>query len=210
MDEYSLKLDKFLIPIVSKINNPIILELGVENGVSTRKFLKVCSEKNGKLYSIDVNNCSEVSKDKNWEFYQTRDDNFEFIKSKIPNKIDVLFIDSLHEAAHVEKLIYAYYPIINTKGYIFIDDISHLPYLKEKNRNNFYCEINNRETFEKILEIYSFNSQKFDLNFSFFSSGLAIINKKNKNDLNKSNILKQRSISIKNILRKLWIKLRKN
>ena len=168
MDEYSLKLDKFLIPIVSKINNPIILELGVENGVSTRKFLKVCSEKNGKLYSIDVNNCSEVSKDKNWEFYQTRDDNFEFIKSKIPNKIDVLFIDSLHEAAHVEKLIYAYYPIINTKGYIFIDDISHLPYLKEKNRNNFYCEINNRETFEKILEIYSFNSKNLTLIFLFF------------------------------------------
>ena len=29
----------------------LCLELGVENGVSTRKFLKVCSEKNGKLYS---------------------------------------------------------------------------------------------------------------------------------------------------------------
>ena len=41
----------------------------------------------------------------------TRDDNFEFIKSNIPQKIDILFIDTkIHEAKHVKKLIYEYYP----------------------------------------------------------------------------------------------------
>ena len=111
------------------------------------------------------------------EILQTRDDNFEFIKSKIPEKIDVLFIDTLHEADHVEKIIHGYYNLVKTDGYIFIDDISHLPYLKNSKRDNFYCEINNLETFKRILEIYSNNINNFDLNFNFTSSGLAILKK---------------------------------
>ena len=209
MDEYSLKLDNSLIPIISGINSPIILELGVENGRSTKKFLEICSKNNGKVYSVDIDDCSNVSNDKNWKFFKSRDDNFDYIKSNIPNKIDVLFIDSLHEASHVEKLIYNYYPIINVGGYIFIDDISHIPYLKNKERNNFYCEINNKETFQKILSIYSKNLEQFDLNFSFFSSGLAIIKKINNTELKKSETLKERSISIKNFLRKSWRKIKR-
>ena len=134
MDEYSLKLDKYLMPIISNIDSPIILELGVQNGRSTKKFLEICRKKNGKVFSVDINDCSNVSVDENWKFYKTRDDNFEFIKSKIPNKIDILFIDTLHEANHVKNLLYGYYPIIKKDGYIFIDDISHLPYLKGKKR----------------------------------------------------------------------------
>ena len=209
MDEYSLKLDNSLMPIISGINSPIILELGVENGRSTKKFLEICSKKNGKVYSVDIDDCSNISNDKNWKFFKSRDDNFDYIKSNIPNKIDVLFIDSLHEASHVEKLIYNYYPIINVGGYIFIDDISHIPYLKNKKRNNFYCEINNKETFQKILSIYSKNLEQFDLNFSFFSSGLAIIKKINNTELKKNETLKERSISIKNFLRKSWRKIKK-
>lgn len=208
MNDYNYKLDNYLIPLIKDINNPIFLELGVQKGVSTKKFLEICKNKNGKLFSVDVDDCSDVSNDINWEFFQSRDDNFDFIKSKIPNKIDVLFIDSLHEAAHVEKLIYAYYPIVNNGGYIIIDDISHLPYLKDKGNNSFYCEINNKETFEKILSIYSTNTDKFDLNFSFFSSGLAILKKKNNYELVKTKKIIERSVSLKNIIRKIWKKIK--
>lgn len=208
MNDYNYKLDNYLIPLIKDINNPIFLELGVQKGVSTKKFLEICKNKNGKLFSVDVDDCSDVSNDINWEFFQSRDDNFDFIKSKIPNKIDVLFIDSLHEAAHVEKLIYAYYPIVNNGGYIIIDDISHLPYLKDKDNNSFYCEINNKETFEKILSIYSTNTDKFDLNFSFFSSGLAIVKKKNNYELVKTKKIIERSVSLKNIIRKIWKKIK--
>ena len=210
MDEYSLKLDKYLMPIVLNIDSPIILELGVENGRSTKKFLEICRKKNGKVFSVDVNDCSNVSGDENWKFYKTRDDNFEFIKSKIPNKIDILFIDTLHEANHVEKLLYGYYSIIKKNGYIFIDDISHLPYLKGKKRDNFYCEINNKETFDILLNIYAKNIENFDINFSFISSGLAIIKKKNENNLTKNKRLHDRNKSFKNTLRKLWKKMKKD
>jgi hypothetical protein len=63
--------------------------------------------------------------------------------------------------------------------FFFIDDISPLPYLKNSKRNSFYCEINNIETKNRILEIYNNNKDLFDLSFSYISSGLAII-KKNK------------------------------
>jgi len=209
MNDYNYKLETYLFSIIKKIKNPIILELGVQKGRSTIKFLELCKNNNGKLFSIDIDDCSSVSNDENWNFYQTRDDNFKFIKSKIPNKIDILFIDSLHEADHVEKLINNYYSLIKKNGYIFIDDISHLPYLKNKDRNNFYCEINNKETFELLLTIYSENTSNFDLNFSFFSSGLAIIKKKNDNKLISYKKLYERRYNFKNILRKLWKKIKK-
>ncbi len=210
MDEYSLKLDKFLMPLISNISNPIILELGVENGRSTKKFLQICKKNNGKLFSVDTKDCSKILDDPNWNFFKTRDDNFEFVKSKLSDKIDVLFIDSLHEAEHVKNLIYGYYPLLKKEGYIFIDDISHLPYLQNKPRNNFYCEINNKETFDILLSVYSKNIENFELNFSFMSSGLAIIKKLNNNNLSTFENLNERSWTFKNILRKLWRKIKRD
>ena len=210
MNDFNYKLDNFLFPIIKDIDSPIILELGVQKGRSTKKFLDICKKKNGKLFSIDVDDCSNVVNDKIWHFYQTRDDNFEFIKSKIPKKIDVLFIDTIHEANHVKKLIYEYYPLIKKNGFIFIDDISHLPYLENKERNNFYCEINNKETFNLLISIYSENKENFDLSFTFVSSGLAIIKKKADAELYAYEKINERSLSFKNFFRKLWIKMKKN
>ena len=210
MSNFNYKLENELIPKINKIQNIIILELGVQKGRSTIKFLELCKKNNGKLFSVDIDDCSNVSNDENWTFLRSRDDNFDYIKSVVPNKIDVLFIDTLHEAEHVKNLLYNYFPLININGYIFIDDISHLPYLKDKSRNNFYCEINNKETFENLLSIYSKNDENFELNFSFMSSGLAIIKKLNDKNLLPFDNLKERSQSLKNIFRKLWKKVKKN
>tara|TARA_B100000242_G_scaffold292206_1_gene267105 strand:- start:958 stop:1590 length:633 start_codon:yes stop_codon:yes gene_type:complete len=204
MSDFNYKLDNFLFPIIKEINNPTILELGVQKGRSTKKFLDICKKNNGKLFSIDIDDCSNIINDKSWNFYQTRDDNFEYIKSKIPEKIDILFIDTLHEANHVKKLINEYYPIIKKNGFIFIDDISHLPYLKNKDRDNFYCEINNKETFDLLISIYSENTENFDLSFTFVSSGLAIIKKKTDSELFDYRKLNERGLTTKNILRRLW------
>jgi predicted O-methyltransferase YrrM len=207
MTDFNYKLKNYLFPLIKDIKNLVILELGVQKGRSTKEFLKICKKNNGRLYSIDIDDCSRISEEENWKFYQTRDDNFEFIKSKIPKKIDVLFIDTLHEADHVEKIIYGYYNLVKTNGYIFIDDISHLPYTKNSERNNFYCEINNIETFKRILQIYSNNSKNIDLSFSFISSGLAVIKKKNENELNEKLNFSSRENSLKNFLRNLRNKL---
>ena len=178
MDEYSNKLDTFLLPIISKINEPVILELGVQKGVSTNKFLKLCKTNNGKLYSVDIDDCSKVADDKNWKFFQTRDDNFDYIKSNLDKQIDILYIDSLHEANHVKKLIYGYYSIIKENGFIFIDDISHLPYLKTEIRNNFYCEINNKETFECERRIFAPVQDKYQMDIIWIIWNVILENSK--------------------------------
>ncbi len=210
MDDYNIKLDNFLFPIINKIDNPIFLELGVQKGRSTKKFLEICKKNNGKLFSVDIDDCSNVIEDKNWKFIHSSDDNFEYIKKIIPRELDVIFVDTVHEASHVEKIIYGYYDLLKEGGYIFVDDISHLPYLKNSTTNNFYCEINNKETFNKLLEIYFSNIDLIELNFSFKSSGLAIIKKKNLAPLNFLKKLKTREHSIKNIIRKIWIRLKKD
>ena len=42
-----------------------------------------------------------------------------------------------------------YFNRLKINGLFIIDDISHLPYIKNNIRDNFYCEINNKETFIK-------------------------------------------------------------
>jgi predicted O-methyltransferase YrrM len=209
MNEYEYKLNNFLYPLISKINKINILEFGVQKGRSTLKFLEICNNNDGHLFSADIDDCSDVSRDPRWTFIKSRDDNFDLIKSKIPKKVDVIFIDSIHESAHVEKIFYNYYDHLKIGGYIFVDDISHLPYLNNK-KSSFYCEINNRETFNELLKIYYFNQNRFDLNFSFKSSGLAIIHKTSTEPLQITRKVISREFSPKNFLRKLWKNLKKN
>ena len=208
MNNYINKIENSLFPLIGNINKPSILELGVQNGRSTLRFLEICKKNKGKLYSVDIDDCSKVSNDMNWKFIQARDDNFQYIKSIIPKKLDVIFIDTIHEANHVNKLIYNYYNLLNVDGYIFIDDISHLPYLDEK-KTSFYCEINNRETFNEILKILYFNKDNFNLNFSFESSGLAIIKKIKSANLNETKKIISRAYTLKNFLRLILKKLKK-
>ena len=40
MDDYTNKIDKNLFNLIQKIENPIILELGVQGGLSTKKFIE--------------------------------------------------------------------------------------------------------------------------------------------------------------------------
>ena len=38
--------------------DPVILEFGVRHGCSTALFLDICNQKNGNLYSVDINDYS--------------------------------------------------------------------------------------------------------------------------------------------------------
>ena len=80
--------------------------------------------------------------------------------------------------------------------------------MKNAYRDNFYCEINNKETFDKILEIYNVNFDKFDITFNFTSSGICKILKKSEN-LAKSKKITTRALSLKNFMRKIFKFFRK-
>ena len=183
MSEYENKIESFLIKQVKDIKKPIILEFGVKEGRSTKMFLEICKKNDGKLFSIDRDEYSNLFNSPNWNFIKSNDDDFDYLKNKLPEKFDIIYLDTTHEADHVEKIFYSYFKKLNLNGFFFIDDISWLPYLKTASRNNFYCEINNKETFERLLSIYQENTENFDIEFSFMSSGICKIIKK-KNELN--------------------------
>ena len=200
--KYENKID-YIVNLVKDFKNINILELGVREGISTKKFLEICNQNNGKLVSIDIDDCSKVSNDKRWTFIHSSDDNFEIVDKEINSKLDLIYIDSYHELNHVEKVFNHYYNYLKIGGICVIDDISWLPYCKNEYRDNEYSEMINKSIFKKILEIYNQNKDKFLLEFYFEGSGLAIIRKK-KDVLNESKRILSRDFSVKNILRVIF------
>ena len=78
-----------------------------------------------------------------------------------------------------------------------------MPYSKKNERDNFNSEINNHETFYKILDIYNSNTKNFDLIFNFKSSGIAKIIRKNDENLSNFNKILSRKYTFKNFIRKI-------
>lgn len=193
----------FIKQITEKIKFPKILELGVQNGNSTKMFLDLCDKNDGYLISVDIDDCSNVAKNKRWTFIHSSDDNFDLINNKIIKKLDLIFIDSYHEPNHIKKIFYNYFKYLKIDGICIIDDISWLPYSKFNICDNDFIERINRLTFEKILNIYNSNSENLILDFHFVGSGLAII-KKIKDELYPEKKIKNRFYTFKNILKKIY------
>ena len=194
----------YIIEKIKNIQKIQILELGVQNGFSTKKFIELCNINDGYLTSIDIDDCSKVIKSDRWKFIHSSDDNFEKIDKIIPKALDFIYIDSLHEAKHVEKVFYHYYSFLKKGGICIIDDISWLPYSKNQYRDNEFSEHINRSTFNKILEIYNQNQKNFFLEFFFRESGYAIITKEEENSLNRAIKIQSREYGLKNLLRKIY------
>lgn len=208
MEEFEDKLN-LIKKKIEDIDKPLILELGVKEGRSTKMFLEVCDKNNGSLISIDILDCSKVSNNPRWRFIHSSDDNFDYINNIIEKKIDVLFIDSFHEPNHIKKVFYNYFNFIKINGLIFIDDLIWLPYIKGGYRDNEFVETTNRLTFNKILEIFNANKDNFTLDINFSGSGLAIIKKIN-NNLNREKKISNRLFSLKNILKVFYKPAPKN
>ena len=203
------KLD-YIIEKIKNIPKIQILELGVQKGLSTKKFIELCNINDGFLTSIDIDDCSKVIKSDRWKFIHSSDDNFEKIDKIISKSLDFIFIDSLHEPNHVKKIFYHYYKFLKKGGICIIDDISWLPYSKNEYRDSEFTEHINRETFDKILEIYNQNKENFYLEFFFRESGYAIITKNKDNLLNNPVKIQSRKYGLKNLLRKFYRRRPKN
>ena len=190
-----------------EIKNPQIIEFGVRHGVSTSLFLDLCTMNDGKLFSIDENDYEYKFNSTKWNFIKSRDDNFEFLKKKLPNNVDVIFLDTLHKADHVIKILIEYFDNLKEGGYFIIDDISWIPYLKKNLHDHFYKEINNKETFESLLQIYSLNSNTIDIKFNLTDTGSVIITKLKNEKLIFNKKKKSREGSLKNYLRLIYKKI---
>jgi predicted O-methyltransferase YrrM len=170
---------------VIKRRSPIIVELGVDKGQSTKVFLNsICNKKNGKLISIDIKDCSNnLISHKNWVFIKQDSTNIKSILKKQPiikKGIDILYVDSLHTEEHVKKEIFGYFKYLKQNGVIFIDDVDSDPYMKNQRKNSVSIEINNRKIFNLINAIFRSNINNIDLVHYRGSTGLIKLIKKNK------------------------------
>lgn len=162
--------------IKNKFNK--ILEFGVDRGTSTAAFLLASEKLNVKVFSIDIKDCSQIIKHKNWNFFQSNDLNKEKIFEKFPELkkgIDFLYIDSYHEPNHIRKLLETYFPYLNNKGHIYVDDTSAYPYRKINSLTNSITSDLSRETVE---EFYFSNSNSMEYFFNGNENGLCILIKK--------------------------------
>ena len=84
--------------------------LAIKNAGAKIKFLDVCEKYQGELISIDINANSKKFNSNKWTFVNTRDDNFLEIEKFIKNKkFDVIYLDTIHKADHVEKILFYYF-----------------------------------------------------------------------------------------------------
>lgn len=197
------KLINFIYPELIKLNGTNILEFGVsEQAMSSELFLNFSDSEEFNVYSIDNVNYQNKFKNKNWNFIHSRDDDFEFVKKNLPEQFSLILLDTIHEASHVKKIIYNYYDFLNVNSCFFIDDISWLPYARNGDKNRFYGEINNQETFELLLEIFFNNSANIDIEFNFQGTGMCKIRKLRNNKLNQPKKILSRKNSFKNLIRK--------
>ncbi len=208
-NRHKRKFKDFVIATSMNLDSPKILEFGVsERGMSTELFIELCEKKNGKLISVDINNNTKKFKSKNWHFINSRDDNFNEIEKVIKGEtFDIIYLDTIHKANHVEKILFYYYEKLKEGGYFFIDDTSWLPYTKKREKNNFSIEVNNSETFDKLLQIHNVNHESFDLDFSFVGTGVARITKLSTKKLVMSKKIPTRKYSPLNFMRKIYLNL---
>ena len=170
-----------LVEFASTKKNPLILEFGVQQALSTKKFIDFAEKNNASVLSIDIEEYGRVSNSSKWKFLRSNDLDINFILKKFPEiekeGIDLLFIDSNHEDFHVLELLLKYFKHIKKNGAIFIDDVDNYPLrLKKDYRNAIVYDL----TLEAIKNFYYNNSKICSLKIFYDDkeNGLAMIHKK--------------------------------
>ena len=155
----------FLYFIVKEKNLENVLELGTQNGSSTKALLQAVSEINGSMTSVDINDVPLVKDwviekgfEKHWEFIQCNDLDLEWSK-----ELDLLFIDSDHTYQQLKNELIKFVPFVKRDGFIIIHDINHDLYKDELNRAIYDYFIERKGEFE----FYKF----------YHNSGLMVIKK---------------------------------
>ena len=156
-----------------KMSAPVVLELGVNRGKSSEKFLNVLSLNNGTLYSIDIKDCSKVLATEKFNFYQCNDLDVEKILNYFPNLrngIDLLYIDSYHDPSHVKLLLKKWWPKLNKNCHIYFDDTESYIY---KTQKKTILSIINDSISNVIKEFYYSNYQDITYVKYYIGSGLS-------------------------------------
>jgi cephalosporin hydroxylase len=99
-----------------------IIELGVREGYSTRAFLHGLAQRGiGHLWSVDIEPTLLPIDNPQWEFIQG-DDCDPLIIDRLPDQVDVVFIDTDHAYDHTLRELELYVPRVRTGGVVLLHD----------------------------------------------------------------------------------------
>jgi hypothetical protein len=107
-----------------------VLELGVRGGVSTSALLAGVEQRGGEVWSVDVDpSCSATyAAHPLWHFVRSDSrDPAPLAVAGLPSKIDVLFVDTLHEYEHVREELAVWEPRVSRDGIVLIHDTDTFP-----------------------------------------------------------------------------------
>lgn len=161
---------KIIYDKVLQIKPKLIVELGTNQGYSTKAFLGALDKNNnGRLISIDIQDFKNIKipiKFKNrWFFFHDNDLEFskkfkqECNKIDIKPSIDILFIDTTHEFNHTLKELKAYTKFMK-KNSIYIFHDSNLNSVYHRNDKTIGFAFNNSRGVIRAIE--KFFNIKFD------------------------------------------------
>lgn len=171
---------KILYDTASAYNNPTIVELGTDRGLSATMFLQACKQNDGRLVSVDIRDCSHVSDDERFHFVQsdsTAVDDIIRRKSFLKDGIDVLYVDSLHERQHVEREVANWWPYLKAGSTVIFDDVDPHVYRPGQRKDNAGSERNWQQIYDFVTELFWANVDDLEFTVHFGSTGLAIISK---------------------------------
>ena len=101
----------------------------MDKGWSTGVLAHAVERNGGSLISLDIRDCSDAIEADCWTFLQIDDTKQERILREAPilkQGIDLIFIDSLHAARHVTRLLELWYPLVRQGGWIAFHDVASL------------------------------------------------------------------------------------
>jgi predicted O-methyltransferase YrrM len=160
---------------------PVIVELGVNAGNSTKVFLNAIADKpDARLVSVDIRDCSAAASSDKWTFVQQDSADVAALVGKVPalrDGIDILYVDSLHTAEHVKKEVYGFYPYLNQGAVVFFDDVDSGPYMLRRRKDSVRTEVANRRIHKLLEAIFRANIGQIDYTVMYGSTGLGRFDK---------------------------------
>lgn len=113
--------------IARGINAKTIVDLGVRNGQATRALLLSAKENNGRVFSVDTDDCNHACPAEyknNWLFYQmTTDQFYNDVVSPKNTEIDLLMIDSDHSYEQSKIDFENYSKHVRVNGIVLLHDV---------------------------------------------------------------------------------------
>jgi cephalosporin hydroxylase len=172
-----------------------IVELGVRGGESTFVFEKAAKRFDAYLLSVDIEDIDFYCGYSKWIFFKGDDIQLgksflSFVKEKkLPEKIDVLFIDTSHRYDHTVLEIETWFPYLSDNGLVIFHDTNISTIFKRKDGTIGGGWNNNRGVIRAIEEYFKteFNEKEdFRININGFQvihysycNGLTVLKKIN-------------------------------